>query len=430
MSYTDLLQSYQDRLSSMAQNEESVGDYLLNKSQEKINSYLEKTGIPSQIGGVLEQVGILSNNSAVQTLLSKSGLKGVFDQQVEALNRNINGLKDQMKEVQDKAVDFVDKQVESAENISQPILTRSQEGINMARQAEAQVRELPQQAQQILGEARAAGEQVLGEARAAGEQVIQQAQTTIGEARQEVQGSIENLTRGTQEVAQSAMSGVTERFSPEYLQSLSDDELKQAASQAFSRKQALRQQYEESELPNREQTFQKLTTEGRAERQAYLNEAERRGLYQREQPTAQLQQPETQGVIEEPNVRPSQVARGAPEFETPSQQLPQIPREVPSEIEPAIEPVAQEEQTVSNVATKTETAISDVGKVGTGLEETTAELPGISDVGEVVGALLQIGSLIASAFKPHEDVQSITTPITGFGFGSMNQYGVGGSSIV
>ena len=430
MSYTDLLQSYQDRLSSMAQNEESVGDYLLNKSQEKINSYLEKTGIPSQIGGVLEQVGILSNNSAVQTLLSKSGLKGVFDQQVEALNRNINGLKDQMKEVQDKAVDFVDKQFESAQNISQPILTRSQEGINMARQAEAQVRELPQQAQQILGEARAAGEQVLGEARAAGEQVIQQAQTTIGEARQEVQGSIENLTRGTQEVAQSAMSGVTERFSPEYLQSLSDDELKQAASQAFSRKQALRQQYEESELPNREQTFQKLTTEGRAERQAYLNEAERRGLYQREQPTAQLQQPETQGVIEEPNVRPSQVARGAPEFETPSQQLPQIPREVPSEIEPAIEPVAQEEQTVSNVATKTETAISDVGKVGTGLEETTGELPGISEVGEVVGALLQIGSLIASAFKPHEDVQSITTPITGFGFGSMNQYGVGGSSIV
>jgi hypothetical protein len=88
-----------------------------------------------------------------------------------------------------------------------------------------------------------------------------------------------------------------------------------------------------------------------------------------------------------------------------------------------------EPQELTEFARDTTSVGEDVAKVGTTIEETTSELPGIGEVGEVVGALLQIGSLIASAFKPHESTPDIVTPVSGFGFGSMNQFG-GSASIV
>jgi hypothetical protein len=466
MSYTDLLQSYQDRLSSMVENEESVGDYLLNKGQEKINSYLEQAGIPAQIGATIDQIGLIANNSAVKTLLEKSGLKGVADEQIEALNRTVGDLKGQIQAFGEKASAAIDRQVNAAREAARPIVQQSQETIDAARGMEEQAREAVETARQLPGQAQAAGEEALAQARAGVDDIVGQAQARVQEGVEQVRTGVEDVTTqaqaGVENIVQQARTGaegVMQRLSPEYLQSLSDAELKAATTQAYARKTALREQFDTSELPNREQVFERLATEGRTERSAYLNEAERRGLYQREQPPTQAQQPEQQGVVEEPNVRPSEVNRGTPEFEAPNQQLPQQRPQIPEGDQPAapqapaeqpaapqapagqpeaprpqppseIEPEEEEGEELASSATKTEQAISTTAKVGTGIEETSFEMPEIGEIGEVVGALLQIGSLIASAFKPHETTPTIQTPISGFGFGSLNQFGVGGSSIV
>lgn len=324
MSYTDLLQSYQDRLSAMTQNEESIGDFLINKANEKINSYLEQAGIPSQIGGAIEQFGLLANNSAVKTLLQQSGLQGVLDEKMEGLSRNINGLKDQVKAVADKTSTAIDEQVAAAKAKAQPLLDTSQEALNTAKSAEEQVRAGLQTASQLPAQAQAAGQQALDDAQTAATQVASEAQAA----------------------GQQAALGSQEYF---------------------------------------DQMIGEMTRQ-------------------------QNQPAETEPIAPEP-------ARPPADYQTPEEPV-------------SVPPQSQELTEFARDATKTEDIVSDVGKVGTGLEETSGELPGVGEIGEVFGALLQIGSLIASAFKPHEDVQTITTPITGFGFGAMNQYGVGGSSIV
>jgi len=413
MSYTDLLQSYQDRLSSMVQNEDSVGDYLLNKSQEKINSYLEQAGIPSQVGSAFEQVGLLANNSAVKTLLEKSGLKGVIDEKIEALSRNIDGLKDQVKSVGQQAASAVDEQVTAAQARLRPLVGQSQELIQSGRAAETQVREGITAARGAAEQAQGAVEQAVGQVRGAAEQAVGQARGAAQEGMAQLRGTAEELTQRVPTLDE-ALAQIGTRPIPAVLSEnipegagelIQGDILGQATSRVLGG------------LPPR-------------------------------------------GVIEEPNIRPSQVARDLPEFQTPTQQLPQVPQaaaqpsqptaetpqptrptgyEPPEEMVSRVPPpgemeqlglVGKEGEQLSNIGQESEQVISTVGKVGTGLEETTGELPGIGEIGEVFGALLQIGSLIASAFKPHEDVQTITTPITGFGFGSMNQFGVGGSSIV
>jgi hypothetical protein len=429
MSYTDLLQSYQDRLSSIVQNEESVGDYLLNKGQEKINAYLEQSGIPAEIGGAIEQFGLITRSDAVQTVLQKSGLKGVFDEQLESLSRNVQGLKDSVKSIGQKAASAIDEQVSSAQRTVAPVLERTQQGINVARETETQAREGVEAVRQLPGQAQAAVEQGVTQLQGAAEQGVTRLQGAA-------EGAVENLTRGTQQAVEGAMSGVAQRASPEYLQSLTDEELMSAGRQNAARRAGLLEQFTASELPDREAVFKNLASQIKTEKASLVNEAQRRGLINE------------QGVVEEANLRPSQVNPQAPEFQAPTQQLPQIPQaeprpQPPSEIEPAVgaeprpsgyveptEQLAQEGEQAAATVSKTEQAISTTAKVGTTLEETTAELPEIGEVGEVLGALLQIGSMIASAFKPHEDVQTITTPVSGFGFGSLNQFGVGGSSIV
>jgi len=457
MSYTDLLQSYQDRVTAMAQNENSVGDYLLNKAQEKMNSYLEETGIPAQIGGVIEQIGILSNNSAVKTLLEKSGIKGVADQQIESLNRTVGDLKGQIQAFGEKASAAIDQQVSNAKQLAQPLLTRTQEGIDAARGAETQVREGVQAARQLSAQAQDAATELGQRAQGAATELGERAQGAATELGERAQGA-------ATELGQRAQGAATE---------LGDRVPTLDEALANLRTQAPRGFLPEN-LP--EGGGEMLENIVGPETSRVLGGLPPRGARA------------TSGVSEEPNVRPSQIDRNAPEFETGTQQLPQAPTPQaptpqaptpqvptpqvprPSEIEAApgpenrptgyeppeemverppppgemsnirfgpenrpedyVEPeLEQSEQAVSS-ATKTEQAISTTAKVGTTLEETTGELPGIGEVGEVLGALLQIGSLIASAFKPHESTPAIQTPISGFGFGAMNQFGVGGSSIV
>lgn len=382
MSYTDLLQSYQDRLSSMVQNEDSVGDYLLNKSQDKINSYLEQAGIPGQIGGVIDQISILANNSAVKTFLQKTGLNGVADEQIESLNRTVGDLKGQIQAFAEKSTAAIDRQVAAAQEAARPLVQQSQAVIDTARTTETQARAAVQTAQELPAQAQTAATEL-------GERV-----PTLDEALSSLRSQAprdfiaENIPEGAGEIVEN-IGGLPPRGA---------------------------------------------------------------------RPTS--------GVSEEPNVRPSQIDRDAPEFETGAQQLPQAPipqapaapappvrPQPPSEIEPATEPQAQrptgyeppEEMverpppggemseiipTVEKTEETTEEAISTTQKVATGLEETSAAEGEFGEVGEVLGALLQIGSLIASAFSPHENVQTISTPISGFGFGANNQFGVGGSSIV
>jgi len=469
----------------MVQNEESVGDYLLNQGQEKINAYLEQSGIPAQIGGAIEQFGLIANNSSIKTLLEKSGLKGVLDQQLEGVSRNINGLKDQLQKGVQKAASAVDDQISSVKAQAKPLLDRTQQALDTTRSAETQVREGIETVRQLPGQAQAAAEQGIAQARGAAEEGVTQlrgaAEQGIAQARgaaeegvTQLRGAAQEAVSGVRQGVQEAVSGVrqgaqaaAQRLSPEYLQSLTNEELVSATRQNIARKAGLLEQFTESNLPNRQAVFEELASQVKAERASYVNEAIRRGL------TNEPARP-TQRVSEEPNLRPSEVNPTAPEFQAPTQQLPQIPQrpvaptepvapgeppaptqppapgepaaprvEPPSEIEPAygpeprppgfVEPteqIAQEGEQAVSTATKTEEAISTTQKVASGLEEATGGLPGIGEAGEILGALLQVGSLIASAFKPHEDVQTIVTPVSGFGFGSLNQFGVGGSSIV
>jgi hypothetical protein len=474
----------------MVENEESVGDYLLNKAQDKINAYLEKTGVPAEIGGVIDQIGILSNNSVIKSVIENSGIKGVYDQQVEALSRTVGDLKGQLQSLGQNAAATIDRQVAAAQQSARPLLQQSQSAIDTASRLETQTRAAVETAQQLPAQAQARLEQGVEQVRTGVENVASQAQARVeqgveqvrtgvdqiaSQAQARVEQGVEQVRTGVENVASQAQAGARgamDTLSPEYLRNLSDSELRQLATQSLARKASLREQFEGSD-PDRQELFERLTSEGRAERLAYRSEAERRGLFQREQPPTQTQQP---GVSEEPNVRPSEVSRTAPEFESPAQQLPQQrpqvpqaeppttpeepataprppqtpseiepataprPPQTPSEIEPAIgpeprpegfvEPVAQEGEAVAQAGERAEQAISTTAKVGTTLEETTGSLPGIGEAGEVLGALLQIGSLIASAFKPHESTPIIETPVSGFGFGSLNQFGVGGSSIV
>ena len=436
MSYSDLLQSYQDRVTSMIDNETNVGDYLLNKAQDKFNRYIQETGVPEQIGGVLEQVGILSNNSAVKSILSKSGLKGVFDEKMEALSRNVDGLKDQLKQVAQKGADVVTEQVNSAKQSLAPVLEQSQQAIQAGREIETQARAGIEAVQQAPAQLQAAGEEAVGRVQQGVSDLRQMGQEAVSQVR----------TAGEQ-----AISETPSRLSPEYLQSLSKEELQSAFKQSAARKAPLRELSESTDLDERQQvTLQRLSEEGRIERIAYINEAKRRGLLN-DTDTDVLLQKESRlsGISEEPNVLPSQINREAPQFEAPTQQLPQVqvaptepqpsavtpepeaPVNRPAQIQPEseIEPAIQEGEKAANAATKTETAVSDVAKAGTGLEE-AGELPGIGEVTEVLGALLQIGSLIASAFKPHETAPpAINTPQVGFGFGALQQFG-GSSAIV
>lgn len=295
MSYTDLLQSYQDRLSSMVENEDSVSDYVLNKGQAKINEYLESAGIPAEIGGAFEQIGILANNSAVKSLVENSGLKGVFDEKVEALTRNFNGLKDQLTQSVKEVGDSLQKQAQDA---AKNVLQKSQETIDTGRDLEASARE--------------------------------------------TMSGIQNQVAEAQQTVVDAPLGTDEFF----------------------------------------------------------------------------------------NQMMEQMKNTVTSPEQPENAEPISPRE-PTNYQVPEEPVAQppEPQELTEFARDTTSVAKDVGEVGTTIEETTSELPGIGEVGEVVGALLQIGSLIASAFKPHESTPDIVTPVSGFGFGSMNQFG-GSASIV
>lgn len=313
MSYTDLLQSYQDRLSSMVQNEESVGDYLLNKSQDKINSYLESAGVPGQIGAVIDQIGILSNNSAVKTFLEKSGLKGVADEQIEGLKSTVSDLTNQVKAFGEKASAAIDRQVSNAQEASRPLLERSQQLIDTARTTEQQAKEAVSNVQSLAEQGESQARQITSEA--------------ISQGQEAVVGSQEFFNQIIEQTRRSANE-------PEPVEPVQEPEVREPTNYQV--------------------------------------------------PEEEIQQP------------------------PPSQELTEFARDTSS---------------ISKDA-------GDVSKVATGIEETSVGEGEFGEIGEVVGALLQIGSLIASAFKPHEDVQTISTPISGFGFGSNNQFGIGGSSIV
>jgi hypothetical protein len=308
----------------MTENEDSVGDFLINRASDKINTYLQDVGIPAEIGGAFQSFGLLANNSIVKNMLQKSGIKGVFDEKVEGLNRNIAGLKDQIKAVSKKTATVVDEQVNSARNAARPLIEQGQTAVNAARTAEEQARSGLTAATQLPAQAQAAGQDALNQVQAAGQDALEAGQQAIAEA---------------------------------------------------------------PVLAN---------------------------------------QPMFDSMI-------SEASRPVPPTPAPTPDAPPAPR-APTNYQVPEEPVsvAPESQELTNLGKNVSTGAKvegDVGKVSTAIDETSG-IPGVGEIGEVFGALLQIGSLIASAFKPHENVQTITTPISGFGFGSMNQYGIGGSSIV
>jgi hypothetical protein len=448
MSYTDLLQSYQDRMTSMLDTEDNIGSYLLNQSQAKMDDFLKQAGIPSEIGAGFEQIGLIANSAPVQTLLQKSGLKGVLDQKLEAVNRNFEDLKNQLKTAGDSAARAVDETVSSARQTGQNILNQSQQVIDTARAGEDTLRETGRQAQQAVSEARGQAEQAVSDVRGQAEQAVSdvrgQAEQAVSGARAQAEQAVSGARAQAEQAvsdAQTTLTSPSQRLTPEYLQNLSDDELKQAMRQASTRRQTLSQQFETSELSNREDVFRGLASETKQNILSIQEEGRRRMALRQS--------------TDEVNLRPSQIQRDLPQFESPTQQLPTIPQqpvEAPatpprpapeSEIEPAIGPeprpegyvmpepeVQSTEEAIAPAVSDTERAISTVAKIGTGLEETTFELPDIGEATEVLGALLQVGSLIAGAFAPHEQQQTISTPVAGFGFGALNQYGIGGTSIV
>jgi len=348
MSYTDTLQSYQDRLSSMIENEDTVGDYLLNKGQEKINAYLEKAGIPAELGGVFDQISLLSNNSAVKALIEKSGLKGVLDEQMESVNRNVDELTSKVKQFAQNGVDFVNEQVSKAKTVASSVLERTQGGIDAVRSAETQGREALETARGMVSQ----GQEAVSQAQEAVSSAVAQGQEAVYGAVAQGQEAVSSAVAQGQE----AVSGVPSGFGATEgdFQGMIEDSLRSAKG------------------------------------------------------AQEISEPVAQQVMREPtNYQIPEESLTAP----PSQELTEFARD-------------------TSAITKGEEVTSDLAKVGTGLEETTGELPGVGEVTEVLGALLQIGSLIASAFKPHETAPNIVTPVSGFGFGSLNQVGGASSSIV
>lgn len=99
--------------------------------------------------------------------------------------------------------------------------------------------------------------------------------------------------------------------------------------------------------------------------------------YQRPEPArpaepARPTQPETPRVSEEPNIRPSEVNRQAPQFETPQQQLPQVQRQ-------AEQAVQETRQAVQQTAQETRQAVQETGEAVRNIAE--------SRVGEATQAL-------------------------------------------
>jgi len=369
MSYTDTLQSYQDRLSSMIENEDTVGDYLLNKGQEKINAYLEKAGIPAELGGVFDQISLLSNNSAVKALIEKSGLKGVLDEQMESVNRNVDELTSKVKQFAQNGVDFVDEQVSKAKTVASSVLERTQGGIDAVRSAETQGREALETARGMVSQ---------------GQEAVSQAQEAVSSAVAQGQEAVYGAVAQGQEAVSSAVAQGQEAVSSAVAQG------QEAVSSAVAQGQEAVSGVP-SGFGSTEGDFQGMIEDS-------LRSA--KGAQEISEPVAQ------QVMTKTTNYQLPEESFTSP----PSQELTEFARD-------------------TSAITKGEEVTSDLAKVGTGLEE-TGELPGVGEVTEVLGALLQIGSLIASAFKPHETAPNIVTPVSGFGFGSLNQVGGASSSIV